>query len=188
MKLRFNMLLASMALAGCLVTYAGAPEKGPLSIIPMQQRIPLTKRLALYVKAYRSRDWRELYDLVSVTGKGSVSRETYVAQMAAAHGVSFANSPDLLEFAPGRTIGGTGGAFDIYGCGKARRERELYKGIAVVHAVYESGDWFFTGWRFTDLDAKCKDLFDKGWEPEEGMRWDQPMEEVRPIKDINPNP
>jgi hypothetical protein len=154
----------------------------------MQQRTQLSERLALYVKANRDRNWEKLYDLVSRTGKGSVTRETFVVRMKSEHGTSFAGSPDLLEFLPGRTFNGAGGGYDIYGCGKSQREGELYKGIAVVHAVYESGDWFFTGWRFVDLDAKCKDLFDKRWEPEDDMRWDRPMDEIIPIKDITPTP
>jgi hypothetical protein len=166
------------------MTYAGVPKRDPLSIIPVQQRTQLSERLALYVKANLDRNWEKLFDLVSRTGKGSVTRETFVVRMKSAHGTSFANSPDLVEFVPGRTFNGLGGGYDIYGCGKSQREGELYEGIAVVHAVYENGDWFFTGWRYVDLDANCKDLFDKRWEPENDMHWDRPMDEVIPIKDI----
>jgi hypothetical protein len=56
-----------------------------------------------------------------------------------------------------------------------------------VHAVYENGDWFFTGWSFTEFpNEPCKGLADPAWAPENRMGWDQPMEEVRPIKDVNP--
>jgi len=179
--------MTALAFITCLMTHAGVPAKDPFSIIPMQQRSQLTKRPALDVKEYRNRDWKGLYDLISGTGKGSATRGAFVTQMISAHGVSFANAPDLLEFSPDRTLNGESGGYDIYGCGKAQREGEVYRGIAVVHAVFENGDWFFTGWSFTEFpNEPCKGLADPAWAPENRMGWDQPMEEVRPIKDVNP--
>jgi hypothetical protein len=182
MRLRIGVSILTLVLMSSVATYAGVSGADPLSKIPQQQRASLTKRISQYVTENRNRNWNKLYDLISSTGRGAASREMFVAQMRSAHGVSFANSPDLQEFVLNRVLDGEGGGFDIYGCGKAQREGNLYKGIAVMHAVYEQGDWFFTGWSFTSFpNEACKDLADPGWEPENRMGWDKPMEELRSV-------
>jgi hypothetical protein len=56
----------------------------------------------------------------------------------------------------------------------------MYRGIAVMHAMFEHYGWFFTGWSFTEFpNEPCKGLSSPGWQPENRMGWDQPMEEVR---------
>ena len=174
------VLLGVGVLLGCTVAYVGK-GKEPLSKIPAEQREPLQKRLDAYVQAYRARKWERLYELVSGTGRGGATRSKFVARMKAEHGTGFANMPDLLEFHPDRVYAGDGGGYDIYGCGKARREGLMFNGIAVTHAVFEHDDWFFTGWSFTEFpNERCEALSDPGWKPENTMRWDQPMEEVQP--------
>ena len=73
--------------------------------------------------------------------------------MKSDHGTGSAQEPDLTDFVPGQTEARTGGAPDIYGCGKARREGKIYSGVAVTHAVFEHGNRFFTGWTFSDRGA-----------------------------------
>src|SRR5215470_17520795 len=70
----------------------------PFAKVPQEQREALKKRLDTYVKLQRERNWSDLYDLVSDSGKGSVSREKFVAAMNRGHGRDFANEPDLLDF------------------------------------------------------------------------------------------
>lgn len=153
----------------------------PFSKLPRQQRESLTLRLTQYVKAYRDRDWKALYDLVSNIGKGSANRDSFVAAMKEEHGTEYAGMPDLLEFTPDRTEENQDG-IDIYGCGKAQREGEIYRGIAVAHAVHERNSWFFTGWTFTQFpNEPCKLLSDPAWKPATSMEWKQPMEELRPL-------
>jgi len=108
--------------------------------------------------------------------------------MKAAHGKDFANAPDLLEFQAGRSDKNERGGYDIYGCGKAQRENMLFQGIAVVHAVFEHDDWFFTGWTFTIFPNElCKALADPAWRPITRLIWSQPMEELRGLPaDIKP--
>jgi hypothetical protein len=86
----------------------------------------------------------------------------------------------LLAFRPERTIqSGSDLKYDLYGCGKARRERREYNGIALVHAVLKRNDWFFSGWMFTELrDESCKPLTDPHWEPQDPADWDHAMEEL----------
>lgn len=169
---------AVVLLASCLasvICFAGGPE--PLSKIPPEQRGGLTKRLSAYVEAYRGRKWDKLYDLVSDVGKGDADRQTFIAAMTSAHG-DLAKEPDLLEFSPDQTQKNNDG-FDLYGCGKARREGWKFNGIAVMHAVFEHDDWFFTGWAFTQFpNEPCKALADPKWQPGNLMKWDRPMEEV----------
>lgn len=72
---------------------------------------------------------------------------------------------------------------DIYGCGKARREGLTFNGIAVTHVVFEHGDWFFTGWKFTEFpNEPCKSLSSPNWHPRNQMAWNGPMEEVENSK------
>jgi hypothetical protein len=63
---------------------------------------------------------------------------------------------------------------------KARREGQEFNGVALVHAVFEHNDWFFSGWSFTEFpNEPCKALSDPSWEPPGPMEWNQPMEELR---------
>ncbi len=182
MSRRFIRILAYVTLLlGCVNACAGS-SNDPFGAILPERRESLKSRLALYVNDNRARDWSKLYDLVSATGRGSVSRQAFVTAMAQAHGTDFANYPDLLGFLPDRAIAREHGEYDIYGCGKARREGKLYNGIAVAHAVFEHDNWFFTGWSFTDFpNEPCKDLAKSSWSPDNPLPWDNPMEELRPL-------
>src|SRR2546427_9374669 len=71
-----------------------AVDNDPFTKIPAEQRQTLKNRLDDYVKLQRSQEWSKLYDLVSETGKGGVSREKFVAAMKQGHGRDFANEPD----------------------------------------------------------------------------------------------
>lgn len=154
----------------------------PFSNIPADRREPLPKRINGYVEAYKARNWERLYDFVSDVGKGGATLKSFVAAMQASHGKSFAQMPDLQEFKPDRTKSNEDG-YDIYGCGKAEREGRTYKGIAVVHGVFEHNDWFFTGWSFTEFpNEPCKALSDPKWKPENEMGWNRPMEELANFK------
>jgi hypothetical protein len=150
------------------------------SKLPSNQQQSLTRRLGEYVQAYRTRDWKKLYDLVSDTGKKGVNQQVFVAAMKAKHGrKGFSGMPDLLAFTPARS-GENEDGLDIYGCGKAKREGETYTGIAVIHAVPEQGTWTFSGWSFTEFpNEPCSRLKDPNWTPQGQMEWRQPMEELR---------
>lgn len=166
--------------AVCLVSSfcVAGDETEPLSDIPAAQREALTKRLDAYVEAYRGRKWDRLYDLVSDTGKGGADRQTFIAAMKHEHGADFAQMPDLLEFKPDRTEKNDDG-FDIYGCGKARREGMMFNGIAVAHTVFEHNAWVFTGWTFTEFpNEPCKAFTDSKWQPSNRVKWNRSMEEV----------
>jgi hypothetical protein len=148
------------------------------SEVPPEQRAVLTKRLDAYLKANRSRDWKKLYGLISDAGRGGADWQTFTAKMAAAHGRDFANDPDLLEFQPARIV--KEGGYDIYGCAKAQREGREFNGIALIHAVLDHEEWFFSGWRFTAFpNEPCRALADPHWEMPGLMDWNQPMEELR---------
>jgi hypothetical protein len=174
------LLTVALLLAGGAALAGSSTE--PFGTIPPERRESLKNRLALYVKENGARDWSKLYDLVSDTGRGGVSRETFVTSMREAHGKSFASYPDLLEFLPDRATAREGDGYDIYGCGKAQREGVTYNGIAVAHAGYEHNDWFFTGWRFTEFpNEPCRHLGKPNWNDETPMSWDRPMEELRAL-------
>jgi hypothetical protein len=154
----------------------------PFSNVPVEQRQQLTARVGVYVKAYRGRKWNQLYDYVSDTGKGGVDRRAFIAAMKSEHGSDFAQMPDLQEFKPGRAEK-NGSGFDIYGCGTAQREGMMFNGIAVMHALFEHGNWFFTGWRFTEFpNEPCEQLAHPNWQPDNHVKWDRPMEEVAHFK------
>ena len=178
------VLIIGLVLGGAAAFGAGSTE--PFGAVPKENRLALKDRLALYVKEYRERDWGKLYDLISDKGRGGVNLKTFVTLMGVAHGRAFANYPDLLNFLPDRATAREEGGYDIYGCGKARREGDTYNGIVVVHAVFERNGWFFTGWTFTDVpNDPCQELTNPSWEPDNVMSWDKPMEELRlPPKDI----
>lgn len=154
----------------------------PFSNIPAEKREALLKRLGGYVDAYKGRKWEKLYEFVSNTGKGGANQKVFVAAMKSSHGTDFAQMPDLQESKPDRTEKNEDG-YDIYGCGKAQREGRSYKGIAVVHGVFDHSDWFFTGWSFTEFpNEPCKALSNPKWEPENKMGWNRPMEELANLK------
>jgi hypothetical protein len=154
-------------------------RKSPFPGLTPQKQQSLTERLNEYVKVYRSRNWMALYGLVSDIGRGGVNQATFVAAMDEHHGAEYADEPDLLAFVPERSENDQGG-LDIYGCGKATREGEIYQGIAIVHAVEEHGNWFFTGWSFTAFpNEPYKRLSDPKWKPYGQMEWMKPMEELR---------
>jgi len=98
--------------------------------------------------------------------------------MASNHGKDFAQYPDLQTFAAYRTRENDDG-YDIYGCARAEREDEPFRGIAEVHAVFEHENWFFTGWTFRDTSERaCEQLSDPNWQPERALKWNRPMEEL----------
>ena len=117
-------------LRGCLLR----GQKGLVRFGPSDQRDTLAKRLDVYLKANRSRDWKKLYELISDAGRGGANRQTFITRMASAHGRDFANDPDLLEFQPARTV--DDGGYDIYCWGKAQREGRDFNGIALIHASF----------------------------------------------------
>jgi hypothetical protein len=159
-----------------------AADSNPFSKIPAEQRQALKNRLDDYVKLQRSQDWPKLYELVSDTGRGGISRDKFVAAMKAGHGRDFANEPDLLEFFPKRSESGLPDGFDIHGCARATREGQSYRGIAITHVVFEHNNWFFTGWTFEDIsDHSCKALDNPSWQAATRMKWTMPMEELRSI-------
>lgn len=150
----------------------------PFSAVPTKQRDALAKRLGGYVDAYQHREWQKLYGFVSDVGRGGVDAPTFVWAMRANHGEDFAQYPDLQDFHPYRTRE-NGDGYDIYGCAKAVREGEPFRGIAEVHAVFEHEDWFFTGWIFRDFSEEaCEGLLDPKWQPDKPLNWNKPMEEV----------
>ena len=145
-----------------------------------EQREALARRLDAYVKTNRARDWGKVYDFISDAGRGSVNRQAFVARMKTAHGSEFANSPDLLEFRPVRGIKADKTEYDLYGCGKAKRERRDFNGVALVHVIFEHNDWFFSGWTFTQFpNEPCTALSDPSWEAPGPMEWSKPLEELR---------
>ena len=154
----------------------------PFFNIPPEQRESLSKRLGAYVEANKARKWDNLFDIVSDTGRGGANRQTFVAAMKSSHGSDFAQDPDLLEFKSDRTEKNDDG-YDIYGCGKARREGMMFNGIAVLHAVFEHNDWFFTGWSFTGFpNEPCTALSNPKWQPFTRLKWNRPMEEIANFK------
>ena len=158
---------------------AGRGRK-PLSAVPGAQQSRLAASVAEYVKAYRTHDWEKLYDLVSNSARGGVARERFVARMRTTHGEPFSDYPDLMEFEADRTIARDENEYDIYGCGAARREKMDFRGIAVVHAVFEQNTWHFAGWSFTEFPNEPCNLLNKpSWDPPGPMEWGGPMGELK---------
>jgi len=164
----------------CCTVASSADGRGWLSAAPAEHRDALAKRLDAYVKAFRSQDWGRLFDFVSDVGRGGVDRPTFVAKMRAAHQKDFSNSPDLMRFQPARAKKTNKAEYDVYGCGNAQRERREFNGVALIHAVFEHDDWFFSGWRFTEFpNEPCRDLSNPSWEAPYDMEWNRPMDELR---------
>jgi hypothetical protein len=62
----------------------------------------------------------------------------------------------------------------------AKREGMEFNGVALIHAVFEHNDWFFSGWAFTEFpNEPCKSLSDPKWEKPDPMEWSLPLEELR---------
>jgi hypothetical protein len=162
-----NRIRTALCVAVCLALAMVVPAQvtAPFSNIPPEQRESLSKRLGAYVEANKTRKWDNLFDIVSDTGRGGANRQTFVAAMNSSHGSDFAQDPDLLEFKSDRTEKNDDG-YDIYGCGKARREGMMFYGVAVLHAVFAHNDWFFTGWSFTGFpNEPCTALSNPKWQP-----------------------
>lgn len=177
--------VTSLALGLLLVVTVTQATINRFSKIPSEQRVALSKQLEAYVSANQTRDWSKLYLLVSDTGRGGVSKEIFVKAMEVGHGRSFANEPDLLQFDPELAEADNDVEYDVYGCAKAQREGETYRGVAVVHAVFEHGGWFFTGWSFTEFpNEPCRALSDPSWKPFSRIPWKLPMEELRSLPGV----
>jgi len=177
MRLSTRHWLCSIAfLLSTFVMYAQILE--PFSAVPTEQRDGLSKRLDGFVEAHQHRKWEKLYGFISTIGKGGVDLRTFVVAMSSNHGEDFAQYPDLQAFAPSRTRK-NGDGYDIYGCGRAVREGEPFRGIAEVHAVFEREDWFFTGWTFRDSsEGACAELSNPNWQPDSPLKWNSPMKEL----------
>jgi hypothetical protein len=169
----------SAILFSCTAVIAASPPEWP-SAIPPAQREVLAERLDGYTKWSKARDWGKLYDFISGSALGGVTSQIFVARMKAAHGAGFSNNPDLLAFSPARATDSGKDGYDIYGCAKAKREGHEYNGVAVTHAIFERGNWFFAGWTFTEfLNEPCKELSDPAWEAPDAREWGRQMEELR---------
>lgn len=148
----------------------------PFSVVPAKNREALARRLDGYVQAYRQRDWRKLYSFVSTVGRGGAGVDKFESAMEEGHGEDFANYPDLKSIRAQRTFKDSDG-YDVYGWAKAVREGETYESVAVVHAVLEHDDWFFTGW--TSADLSNESVSDPSWQPSEPLRWNRPLDEIK---------
>lgn len=168
-----------------LVSAAGliglaAESEAWLSPVTTEHREALSKRLDGYVKANHAHQWGKLIDFISDAARGGVKRDDFVARMKAAHRRDFSDSPDLTEFQPARTIKADDSEYDVYGCAKAQREGRDYNGVALIHAVFQHEDWFFSGWTFTEFpNEPCRALSDPKWEAPDPREWNQPLEELR---------
>ena len=174
--------IIAIALILCAGTSAVSKDK-PSDVyanVPVDKKETLKVRLAEYVEANKSRDWAKLFSLVSDTARGKVNQQGFVARMTQSHQDSFSNYPDLLKFAAVRDEKADDGGFDLYGCAEAQREREKFSGIAVIHAVFEHDNWFFSGWTFDGMaSGSCKELNEPHWQPLSVLKWNQPMEELK---------
>lgn len=173
------LAVTALVLCCCLPT-PGQPNSGPLSAVPQPERKNLAMRLSEYVRAYKGRNWSELYSLVSDVGKSRVDRSTFISVMKSKHGGrAYSSMPDMEAFDPAQSRQ-DGNGVDIYGCATAKREGQHFKGVAVVHVVREHDDWVFSGWRFTEFpNQPCGALSDAKWKVPAAMEWEQPIEELR---------
>jgi hypothetical protein len=179
MKSRFFVILILSMFVALPLGNCTTPND-PFASVSSEKRDLLQQRLNAFVTAYKHRDWKALYGLVSDTARGDAQEKYFIDRMKTEHEVN-GSEPDLLEFLPDRTKENHGG-FDLFGCGKARREGMSFKGIALVHVVFERGNWFFSGWNFTEFpNEPCRDLKKSDWAPYGVQGWDEQMIELRPI-------
>jgi hypothetical protein len=173
----------------CLVALILAPAvahgqvaKNAFQDVPAVQRETLSRRMALYTKTFRQRDWWTLFGLVSRDGKGDISKKDFVRFMHESHNpkAPFEDYPPRLQhFSPNRTVANPGsGGFDIYGCVEAVKYGDREGGVGVLHAVYENDKWVFTGWKYIDPGADCSVLDDAAWKTPALMTWGEPMIEI----------
>lgn len=175
-------MFAAVLLCWCNGTCAPR-NSDPFTAVPETERKDLAARLNDYVRAYKDRNWAELYSLVLDVGKNRVDQATFTSVMKRKHGgKAYSGMPDLKAFDPAQSRTDADG-LDIYGCAKARREGQQFKGVAVVHAVREHDTWLFSGWSFTEFpNQACGTLSDAGWKAPAEMEWQQPMEEFRGVR------
>ncbi len=152
--------------------------KSALSPIPANQRVALAQRLKAYTEAFRTKDWASLYDLVSdenkigFDNKLKVYKRTFVRDMQGTYDLQ-----RLIKFTPVRTESDGTGNVDIYGCGELPYGNEKIERIAVVRAVREHGEWFFTNWDYPEPPTPCSHLSDPNWKAR-NLRLDEPMSQV----------
>lgn len=183
MKGRDRKLILTAVVVCCCIGAFGQPNADPFAAAPEPERKHLATRLSEYVRAYRDRNWSELYSLVSDVGKHRVDRPTFISVMKSKHGGrAYSAMPELETFDPAQSRQ-DGEGIDIYGCAKAKREGQQFKGVAVMHAVREHDSWVFSGWSFTEFpNQACGTLSDPGWKAPAEMEWAQPMEEFRGVQ------
>jgi hypothetical protein len=152
--------------------------KSALSPVPTSQQAALAQRLKAYTEAFRAKDWASLYDLVSdenkigFDNKLKVHKRTFVRDMQGTYDLQ-----RLIRFAPVRTENDGTGNFDIYGCGELPYGNQKIERIAVVRAVREHGDWFFTNWDYPEPPTPCSQLSDPNWKAR-NLRLGEPMSQV----------
>jgi hypothetical protein len=78
-KLPITILVLMLAISSA---YAQSGKEA-FSKLPADQQQSLTRRLSQYVNAYRTRNWKALYNLVSDTGKNGVNQQAFIAAMKA---------------------------------------------------------------------------------------------------------
>jgi|ERR1039457_5482785 hypothetical protein len=174
-----RVVLLAFVVGGVLAASAGTAN-GPYASIPADKRETLKMRISEYVDSSQSRNWGKLYDLVSDTGRGDTSREAFIARMKQAHGVSFANYPDLFRFVPARNDKSEDGGFDLYGCGEARREGENYKALL----SFTSSSSMRTGFLQVGRSMEWRTGHVPDWRSQVGspstrLSWKHVMEELR---------
>ncbi len=180
--LRGKLIPTALVLCCCSIATSGQLKSDPFAAVPQAERKDLATRLSDYVRYYKARNWAELYSLVSDVGKDRLDSPTFESIMKREHGGrAYSAMPNLEAFEPAQSRQ-EGDGIDIYGCAKAKREGQQFKGVAVVHAVREHDTWAFSGWSFTEFpNQSCGVLSDPGWKAPAEMEWGLPMEEFRGV-------
>jgi hypothetical protein len=166
--MRIWVTASRVALSVLLIATAAYSQdtKTPFSSVPVDQRKALAKRLIDYTNAFRAKDWKSLYNLVSEVNR-PVSNGSRPGKKMFARAMEDGDDWDrLLKFTPIRTEMASAGQFDVYGCGEfPSGEKDPERVAVAVRAVREHGRWFFTAWDYFDPREPCSNVSDPAWRP-----------------------
>src|SRR5215510_161969 len=114
--------------------------------VPESQRNQLVARLNLYIEYERSRQYENLWDLLSQAyiANQRLSRENYL---------QYRPDDRLLEFKPKAVIKSPireyVNVFEIHGIAKFRRGNKVVMEDRLLEARLQGDDWYFSDWLIT---------------------------------------
>lgn len=134
--------IAILILIVALTTGAYGQEKDVFASVSEPQRARLVERVNLLIDYYRSKQWSNLYELMSSSMLQGKSKEKFVKEFderAKNNSDALPTNFIVQSFTPNAGIDGV-----IYGCAAYQSRGRVENYLAGIEAQWEKNNWYFS--------------------------------------------